>query len=243
MLGFITILPLSGGAPDQRALRAFPVAGALEAIAAAIALACTMTIGLSVYASALAATAVSILIGGGLHEDGLADTADGFGGGRDAPEKLAIMRDSTIGSYGAMALIVALSARIVLLGDIAENGGTSVACATLIAAGALSRAGMALTLMRLPPVRSDGLGHAFAGASGKTLAHAMLAAGLIALAMIGVVAGSLPGTIVAPLAAFIAAMAMIALARQQIGGQTGDVCGATQQVSLVATFAGIAATL
>src|SRR4051812_14340659 len=85
-----------------QALRAFPLIGALIGLAAGLVYAAAGLLGLAPLAAALVAIGASIALTGALHEDGLADCADGFGGGRERDAKLAIMRDSRIGTYGVL---------------------------------------------------------------------------------------------------------------------------------------------
>jgi adenosylcobinamide-GDP ribazoletransferase len=173
-----------------------------------------------------------VLTTGGLHEDGLADLADGFGGGRDAAHKLAIMRDSRIGSYGALALVLALSLRVLALGHGAAALGWAGAALALIGIEAASRAGMAVMLWALPAARSDGLGKSAAGGSGQAVAVAA-ALGAAGLA-IGFGAGPAALAVAGALAA--AQVAMGALALRQIGGQSGDVLGGAQQIGAAAAW-------
>lgn len=188
------------------------------------------------------------MLTGALHEDGLADTADGFGGGRSRERKLEIMRDSRIGTYGVVALVLVLSLRFTALQDIASNllsisdeldeatGQNSAVIIALIAAGALSRAAMAVVWYLLPPARTDGLAAGSGTVSfGSAVAAAVIAA-LIAFA-------TLPGFafIVACAAAVVLALAVAALAQWQICGHTGDVLGTAQQITEVAVLLAIGA--
>ena len=166
--------------------------------------------------------AALVLITGGLHEDGLADTADGFGGGRGRERKLEIMRDSRIGSYGAIALILSLGLRGAAIASMAGPGAVLVA---LIVAGMLGRAAMIGILLVLQPARADGLaaslGRVPVGPAATGLAIAVLAA-------VGLLTFSMAFTGVALALTGVATMAW--LARQQVGGYTGDVLGATEIV-------------
>ncbi|MDE3177602.1 MAG: adenosylcobinamide-GDP ribazoletransferase, partial [Pseudomonadota bacterium] len=118
-LRFFTRLPIRGesGAPDfQRIGWATPLVGALVGAIGAAALLAARSVGFSHLMAATLAVAAEVVVTGALHEDGLADVADGFGGGRDRAAKLAILRDSRIGTYGAVALILALLLRIEAIG-------------------------------------------------------------------------------------------------------------------------------
>ena len=185
----------------------------------------------------LGAIGALVLVAGALHEDGLADVADGFGGGKTRERKLEIMRDSRIGAYGAAALALSLVLRIAALSALLEHS-LAAAAAGLILAGAASRAFALLPLALLLPARADGLG---AGA-GRLEARSALAAGMTALIVAGVLGLSALGlgrAILALALALAAAMAMTTIARRQIGGQTGDVAGATQQLAEIACLCGL----
>lgn len=170
--------------------------------------------------AALSAVALGMLLTGALHEDGLADTFDGLGGSRPADRALEIMRDSRIGSYGALALGLVLAARVaglVALGTLAP--------VVLIAGQGLSRAGMTLMLRAGPYVRQSGAGSGMTGLLGAgvwplALACA-LAAGLTLWAAGGGLASGLAGLALAQLALRLWAM-------RRLGGITGDVLGAAQ---------------
>jgi adenosylcobinamide-GDP ribazoletransferase len=157
-----------------------------------------------------------------LHEDGLADTADGFCGGRDREEKLAILRDSRQGTYGVLAIVLSVllrTAALAAIGDVIHAG------LALIAAHAASRAALPAAMIGLTPARHDGLG-AMAGTprAGGAIAAALIGAAT-ALAALGPVRGA-----IALCLAGVMVFATVELARRQIGGHTGDVLGAFQQV-------------
>ncbi len=207
--------------PAADCVWAYPVVGAaVGAIGAAVfALA---RLGLPPGIAAILAIAATILATGGLHEDGLADTADGFGGGRTTERKLEIMRDSRIGSYGALALMLSLGLRITALATIAEPKAAAFA---LIAAGTLGRGVMLVPLWRLYPARASGLAAPLAGMTPG--------AACVGLAVAAAPAILVPTTLIAALAA---AAIVTWLARRQIGGYTGDVLGATEQFAECAVF-------
>ena len=189
---------------------------------AAMVLFLASSFGLGQAPAALLALVAAGLITGALHEDGLADTADGFGGGRDRDEKLAIMRDSRQGSYGIIALIATIGLRAVALAAIPGPIESGLA---LIAAHAAARAVLPAAMLWLQPAREDGLG-AMAGTPGPVTMLVALAIGIfVALGMLGPVRGA-----VALVLSGIAVAATAALARRQIGGYTGDVLGAFQQI-------------
>src|SRR6201996_8709980 len=129
-IGFCPRLPLPSAAPLPgsglaRAVWAFPLAGLAVGVAGAAIYALARRLGLPPWPASALAVAATLLVSGALHEDGLADTADGFGGGAARGQKLAIMRDSRIGSYGVCALTLALIVRAAALASFA-NGHLAV---------------------------------------------------------------------------------------------------------------------
>jgi adenosylcobinamide-GDP ribazoletransferase len=245
-LRFFSRLPLppapSGedryAAPDLSRLALMaPIAGALIGAVSALALWFAYAFGLPPLVCAGLATGVLALTTGALHEDGLADVADGFGGGATRERKLAIMRDSRIGAFGAIALALSLILRVGALSALLEHSPGRGAAA-LVLAGAASRAFCLLPLALLPPARSDGLGAGVGGlAPGRAVAAGFVA--LIVAAALGFVALGLGSAILGWCLALAAALAMSAIARRQIGGQTGDVAGATQQLAEIACLCGL----
>jgi adenosylcobinamide-GDP ribazoletransferase len=211
---------------------AFPVIGLLVgAIAASVMTALT---GLDPHLAAGLTVAATVLVTGGLHEDGLADLADGFGGGRDKARKLEIMRDSRIGSYGTLALILVLGLRVQAIALVAGQGSAVWA---LIAIEAASRAGLPLVLRRLPAARADGLGHGAAQVSWRRVGIALVL-GIASLSLIGGMAAVWIGITISLV---VAAISLLAL--RQIGGQTGDVLGAMQALSACAAWIVLSAIL
>ncbi|CAO3432773.1 adenosylcobinamide-GDP ribazoletransferase [Azospirillum doebereinerae] len=228
--------PLADGAP-ARAMAWFPLVGALIGLAGGAVLAVAWLIHLPPLAAALLALAATVWLTGGLHEDGAADVADGFGGGRDKARKLEIMRDSRVGSYGVLALVFSVAIRASALAALTNPGA---AIAALVAAGALSRAGLAVVARTLPPARSDGLAAAQGKPGLKTVVLALVLGLALALPALWI-AG--PWTMVA-CALVVAACAvwlMARLALRQIGGHTGDVFGAVQQAADAAVLLAVAA--
>ncbi|HUZ91455.1 MAG TPA: adenosylcobinamide-GDP ribazoletransferase [Methylocella sp.] len=243
-LGFYTRLPVPGATPQSlthfaRAVRVLPLAGAVPGAFAALVLGVAQSLGFHPLLAAPLAVCCLVMLSGALHEDGLADCADGFFGGPTPERKLEIMRDSRIGTFGALALALSLYIRAVSLALIAGES-LGVACAMLIGAAALSRTAALFPLVILPPARQNGAGFA----AGKPEPAALATAGCLAvvLGLAPVLAGAEPGrAIVAIALATMAAYAMVPLARKLIGGQTGDVAGAAQQLSEIAFYLAFAA--
>ncbi len=222
-----------GAAGLAAAVAAVPLAGAIIGLVPAAALVAAGAAGLPPLVAAGLAIAAALGVTGALHEDGLADCADGFGGGRTRERKLAIMRDSGVGAYGACAVAMSVLLRAAALAAIAE-GGPAWSAATLVATAALSRGLALLPLALLPPARADGRGADAARPAAGGIAIALVLAALIALALPTLADASFARAVTAIVAATVAALGTIALAQRQIGGQTGDVAGATQQVAEVA---------
>jgi adenosylcobinamide-GDP ribazoletransferase len=169
-----------------------------------------------------------VAVTGALHEDGLADTVDGLWGGWTRERRLEIMKDSHIGTYGVLALVFSVGLRWAALDSLAS--ATDVWCA-LIGAAALSRGAMVGVWVALAPARPSGLA-AQVGRPGRwTASMAGLIAFAVAAAALGIVTAA-----VATAAAALAAACLGQIARNRIGGQTGDILGASQQVSEIAVL-------
>ena len=230
---FCTRLPLLPATPLarnslSRAAWAFPVAGILVGLSGAIAYGIVHRLGLPPWPAAALSVAATMLATGCLHEDGLADTADGFGGGHTREQKLDIMRDSRIGTYGVCALAMSLLLRV---GALASLPSAHAVVWALIASHAAARATMPVLMLLLPPARSDGLSFDAGKPAGEAVAAAAVI-GFLILAICLHLGHGLLALIV--LAAIVALVAW--LATRQIGGQTGDVMGALEQVSEIAVL-------
>ena len=245
MLAFMTVVRIPA-IPDEagnftRAMRAAPVAGLAIGIVAAVVLGLSIGVGLTVLLAAVLTVAATVGITGALHEDALSDVADGFGGGATRERKLDIMRDSRIGTFGACALVLSLMTRVAAIAGIAASG-TGPAMAAVIAAATLSRVACVAVLHLLPPARQDGLGAQAGTPARETLIQAATVGAAVAVVSLWIGAG-FGAAIAAAVCAAGATWATIALARAQIGGQTGDVAGASQQAVecavLVATAAAV----
>src|SRR5579875_3617865 len=186
-LGFYTRLPVPASAhmalPDRfsHAIRMLPLAGALVGSSAALALGAAATLGFRPLLAAPLALCSLLLTSGAIHEDGLADCADGFFGGETRERRLEIMRDSRTGTYGAAALALTLYIRSASLAILAGKS-LALACLVLAAAAAVSRTAALLPLFLLPPARQDGAGFAAGKPGGQALVSALIAAALFAFA-------------------------------------------------------------
>jgi adenosylcobinamide-GDP ribazoletransferase len=209
-----------------RASWALPVAGLLVGLAGSGIYWIASTTGLTPGPAAMLALAATILVTGAIHEDGLADTADGFGGGRTKDQKLEIMRDSRIGTYGACTLVISLVLRWSALATIGKPGSVATA---LSVSHAAARAALPVFMRLVPPARSDGLS-AGAGQPSTQSALVAFALGTLCLAFGFGLAKAIVGVVLLALAGLIVAQ----LATRQVGGQTGDTLGALEQVGEIA---------
>jgi len=242
-LSFLTILPVGAAAaeaPDfSRAARAFPLVGAVIGACGGIVLIIATGLGLSPLVAALLGVGTTIVLTGALHEDGLADTIDGFGGGRTASERLEIMRDSRIGTFGVLALIGSVALRILIVADWLPESPWQAAMA-LVAAETVGRAAMVWLWASLPAARADGLAASLGAPDAEARGFALLIAAI--LGFVGAMLAA--GVLAAFVALAAAALAIISFAdwsRKRIGGQTGDVLGAGQQIAVAVFLLALAA--
>jgi adenosylcobinamide-GDP ribazoletransferase len=237
---FLTRLPLPflrtlDLPPLAVAMRLFPIAGAVIGCLTALPLIAGNYLGLPALLSASLSLAIATLMTGALHEDGLADVADGFWGGASREDRLAIMDDSRIGTYGTIALALLYLTRASILEQLFYKPAVAV-IVILAASGAFSRALIVDLMWATRPARSTGLS-AMVGRPSKTDAlFALLLGGVGSFVGISFVLSAERGAI-GIVVAGVALAVMRALAMAKIGGQTGDVCGATQVVTEVAMLA------
>jgi adenosylcobinamide-GDP ribazoletransferase len=223
---FSTRLPLPRaatitGTDIARASWALPVAGAIVGLIAAAVYWLARLADVPPFPAAGLTVVASLVVTGCLHEDGLADVADSFGASA-RERKLEIMRDSKIGTYGACALFMSLLLRSSALASIAEP---ELAAPVLVAAHMAGRAGMPLFMRLVPPARADGLSVGV-GTPPRASAIAALPIGMLALGV-----GLGPAAGVCAFALIAVAFASLAWSSvRQIGGQTGDVLGAFEQI-------------
>ena len=217
-LQFLTVLPIhrSTCAPGEAAAY-FPLIGAGIGLTAA-GLHLLLAKGVAEPINALLTVLAMVLLSGALHEDGLADCADAFGGQRPPDKILAILKDSRIGAFGALALVFSIGLR---WQAIAQTG--SHLFESLVAAGALSRAAQ-VGLAWVTPPAGEGSGRLFALTltTPRALTAILLAAALAA--PLGVIA----------LPALVGSAGITLIARdyfeRRLGGVNGDCCGALSQI-------------
>ncbi|MCT2593256.1 adenosylcobinamide-GDP ribazoletransferase [Streptomyces sp. N2-109] len=235
--GTLTALPVALTRWDRPAARrgmvCAPLAGAVVGLAAGTLGAVLLLLGAGPLLAAVAAVAVPAALTRGLHLDGLADVADGLGSGKPADDALRIMKQSDIGPFGVLTLVLVLLAQVAALSELyARDWATGAAAAAV--AGLVSRAALTLAARAgVPAARPQGLGAAVAGVVG------VRAAGATAAAVVLLAAGA--GTVRAPYGPVLAAAAaVLALAagelllrhcRRRFGGVTGDVFGALSETA------------
>jgi adenosylcobinamide-GDP ribazoletransferase len=211
--------------------RVLPIAGAIIGVPSAVILVFLSWLGCSGPLAACFAVLGSVLVTGALHEDGLADVADGFGGGRTRERRLEIMADSRVGAYGAAAMVLALLIRVTAIGDLTSACGFWAAAMAVIAAASLSRISGLLPLVFLTPARPGGRSASVGRPSPVTITFAVIASIMLSLAFLLIGGFHLRGIALSVIFSYIVASPMIVLSERMIGGQTGDVAGATQQVA------------
>ncbi|MBO9472525.1 adenosylcobinamide-GDP ribazoletransferase [Shimia sp. R10_1] len=225
-IALLTRLPVRADfSRGARAAWAYGLAGAVLALLAALPTAAALWVGLPPVLAAVIWLTGMVVMSGAMHEDGLADTADGFWGGWEPARRLEIMKDSRIGAYGVIALCLSLAARwgaitLLLEADVWLFG--------MLAVAMLSRSAMVLVMSALPHARANGLSHAQGRAPRGGAITGFALAAVVAFGCAGI-----PGIVMTGVA-FVMAALCSATAKVKIGGQTGDVLGATQQVTEIA---------
>jgi len=226
-------LPEGVFARQASAVWAFPLVGLVVGALACAAGWGAMLVGLSPVISATLAVAVLIAATGAMHEDGLADTFDGLWGGFTVERRLEIMKDSQIGTYGVLALVVSQLLRVLAISALLGAGWLS----GILAACVFSRALMPCLMRALPNARKSGLSQSVGVPS---LAAVFIGLGL-AVGLALVLQGA--NALVPMICAGLGAIAVATIAKARIRGQTGDILGATQAISEVAFLLALAAQL
>lgn len=226
----------------SRAVRAFPLAGLLVVLPSAALAAILSALNAPPLLLAFATLGLQVIVTGALHEDGLSDSADGIGGGRDRESALAIMKDSRVGSYGAVALVLSFGLRaaaIAALAPILTPSGLGMA---LLAVAAASRTAMVWHWSLLPPARRDGVA-ASVGEPDTGATTVALVSGILFTALLLLPHGTIPALLAALAAAAVAVLTFNRIAMRKIGGHTGDTIGATQQLAEMSALFALALTL
>jgi adenosylcobinamide-GDP ribazoletransferase len=213
---FLTIVPVPGRRDVRHAAGWFPLVGAaVGALAGGVRAGLGPLLGVAP-ATVLAVTAL-VIVTGALHQDGLADTVDGLGVRGDRDQRLRAMRDSSIGAFGALALIGWTLLMVVVLDQLSARR----AFEALVAAAAVGRWAALIHAACSPPARSDGLGASFAVSAPALVAATVIAAGA-ALGLCGVAPG-----LAAIAGGLVLAAVSVLHVRATLGGRTGDTLGAT----------------
>jgi adenosylcobinamide-GDP ribazoletransferase len=212
---------------------AFPVVGLVVGLLACAVGWIALTLGLPAMVAAVLLTVTLVVSTGAMHEDGLADTVDGLWGGFTRERRLEIMKDSHIGAYGVLSLIFTQLMRVALIAALLTAG----AYGAVLAACILSRAFMPVLMNALPNARNSGLSHSVGGPRGATVTVGFALAAVCAVTLMG--SGAILPVIVSALSITVFAL----VAKAKIGGQTGDILGATQQLGELAFLATAAAAL
>ncbi len=246
-LGFLTRLPVPSRyfEGDEGALgttsRAFPLA-AIFATVPALAVLITGTIFdlPQLLSAALAITTLTITCGG-LHEDGLADVADGFFGGNTSERRLEIMKDSRIGAYGALALVMSFALKTIALAAILQSG-LPCALASLIAATVAGKAALIWHWSELESARPGGTSDKVGAPSEDAATFALGSGAAIAVVLALTSRGTLP-TVLAIGLSIVATHLFRQLCATKVGGQTGDTLGAAAIIAEMLFFIGLASAL
>jgi adenosylcobinamide-GDP ribazoletransferase len=234
---FLTRLPMAK--PSGKAGRladaawAFPLVGAGIGAVAGFIFLLAQVLRLGDWLAALLAVLAGIALTGALHEDGLADTADGLIGGRDRDHALAVMRDSRTGTFGVLAIVLSVLLRVAALVKIGDPVHVLLA---LISAHSASRAVLPVAMRLMMPARADGLG---ASAGRPHAAFAVLAGTIGTLISLAALDPRRSALALGILGAAVFGAGL--LAQRRIGGYTGDILGAFQQIGEIAMLVTAAA--
>ncbi|MGN6550337.1 MAG: adenosylcobinamide-GDP ribazoletransferase [Pararhizobium sp.] len=235
-IGFLSRIPVPARffADEEEKLsaaaRTFPLAGIVIALPAAALIALLDAIHAPPLVAGLLVVALQAAVTGALHEDGLADTADGLGGGREPARALSIMKDSRIGVFGAVALMLTLGLRAAAYAALAAGAPPIAAALSLVGVAAASRAAMVWHWQALGSARESGVAAA-QGIPTETAANWAIGVGVAVLGICVLPAlGALPA-VAALTAAGLATAFLTRHVSDRIGGHTGDTIGATQQIA------------
>jgi adenosylcobinamide-GDP ribazoletransferase len=243
-LGFLSRLPIPARYFEgddltlARASRAFPLAGLVAALPAACFLLIAPWMNFQPLLAALIAVAISAGTTGALHEDGLADMADGFFGGKDIQQRLDIMKDSRIGAYGALTLCLSVLMKTAALASILALGGFAAGIASL-AAGVAARTALVWHWAELDSARPGGVADEAGKPDDESVSFALVTG--VALAVIVTLTGfGFSAAVLTALLVVIASVAFVRLCRDKIGGFTGDTLGAATQIAEIAALIALA---
>ncbi|MEU9153163.1 adenosylcobinamide-GDP ribazoletransferase [Streptomyces sp. NPDC048417] len=235
--GTLTVFPVKVTRWDREAARGgmllAPLAGLAVGLCAGAVGALLVLAGASALLAAVAAVAVPAVLTRGLHLDGLADTADGLGSGKPAEEALRIMKQSDIGPFGVITLVLVLLGQVAALAE-AYGGSWQHGMLAAVVAATVARLAMSLAAVEgVPAARPEGLGAAVAGVVPKVGASAVTVAVMVVAAGAGALVGSADSlrALLAVVVAEAATDVLLRLCRRRFGGVTGDVFGALAETA------------
>jgi adenosylcobinamide-GDP ribazoletransferase len=243
-LGFLTRLPVPSRyfEGDEGSLvqvsRAFPLAGFAAALPAALFLLISPWLNFPSPLAAVIAVAISVGTTGALHEDGLADMADGFFGCKDTEQRLEIMKDSRTGAYGVLILVLSVLLKVFALASLLTFGGMTAALA-LLAAGVAARTALVWHWGELESARSGGVADIAGKPDEESLSFALLT-GLPLAGALTLTGFGLSATVLTAVFVVIASIAFARLCRDKIGGFTGDTLGSASQIAEIAALIALA---
>ncbi len=226
-------LPKAVFARQAQSVWAFPLVGLVVGGLACLTGWLAMGLQLPPFVAASLLVAVLILLTGAMHEDGLADTFDGLWGGFTPERRLEIMKDSQIGTYGVLALMISQILRISAISTMLAVGPIWM----VVAACVFSRALMPALMVLLPNARKSGLSHSVGTPGAGSACIAVGIAILVAYSL----CGSLALTAILCAALIVAVLGLVA--KTKIGGQTGDILGASQQLAEITFLLAISAQI
>lgn len=248
-VGFLSRIPMANHIFDHREKDAlshhviyFPLVGIIVALPVVVMAIISALLGLPAPIAAILIVIAEIITIGALHEDGFADCADGFYGGHTIERRLEIMKDSTIGTYGALALMLSIALRIFCLAALWQASSLLGFICLLLAVHIASRAYMAYFWPQLKSARIKGLA-ANAGIPSQQNAQKALGLGLILFSVLVWLASGVSAIILAIAIASGLFFTFRHLTKLKIGGHTGDTLGAIQQISMMGLLLGLVAAL
>ena len=241
-LGTLTVLPVRVARWDReaagRGMVSAPLAGLAVGVLAAVAGAVPLALGTSALLAAVVSVAVPAVLTRGLHLDGLADVADGLGSARPGPDALRIMKQSDIGPFGVVTLVLVLLAQVAVVNELYAEGGWAQGAVAVVVSAVTARTGLTLAARSgVAAARVDGLGATVAETVTPRTAVAVTAVVAVVSALAGAGGNwgdALPGGVrclVAVLLGLLAAELLLRHCRRRLGGVTGDVFGALAETA------------
>ncbi|UXM96370.1 adenosylcobinamide-GDP ribazoletransferase [Bartonella sp. HY329] len=242
-LGFLTRLPINkrwfkGAYLPSDDAASFPIAGFLIGLFGAAFFLIAIFLNLGNLVAAIISTIAIIFLTGALHEDGLSDTFDGFFAPKDRNQRLEIMKDSRIGVFGALSLILSITLKISLLNNLATQFSISCAFIGLVGAETISRTMMIWLWYSLPFAKANGVAVASGAPSQSNMGRGLII-GILLLFVLIVPFFNLFHFILSCLLTALTAFLFMQLCKCKIAGITGDCLGALQQISALAFLIGV----